>query len=124
MKEIEINHNVKFLWIQGTLLLIVTLIFITLNSSLSPSAIMSLREYVIYIIIYSFSMLLMVIGILINAYPFIKRILAQKDNKIQISISKKRANISWIMLLFGCCSFFAYLIYIGISLFVTLFSTL
>ncbi|UJG43974.1 MAG: hypothetical protein K9W46_02030 [Candidatus Heimdallarchaeum endolithica] len=125
MNETNTNFDVKNLQIQSFLSIIVIFGSLLL-ASFMDNILIEISwtiKYVIYVLILVISIIIMVSGMLIEAYPLIKAIF-QKDKSRKSKIDKKRTNIAWSIFFIGFILSFVNLIFFGILFSINVLQTL
>ncbi|MHA1417224.1 MAG: hypothetical protein ACTSRR_13355 [Candidatus Heimdallarchaeaceae archaeon] len=125
MNETNINFDVKNLQIQS-FLSIIGIFGSLLLASFIDNILIELSwtiKYAVYILILVISIIIMVSGMLIEAYPLIE-FTFQKDKSRKSKIDKKRTNIAWSIFFIGFFLSFVNLIFFGILFSINVLQTL
>ncbi|MHA1867995.1 MAG: hypothetical protein ACTSXD_07990 [Candidatus Heimdallarchaeaceae archaeon] len=125
MNETNINFDVKNLQIQS-FLSIIAIFGSLLLASFMDNILIEISwtiKYVVYILIFVLTMIIMVSGMLIEVYPLIQ-FTFQKDKSRNSKIDKKRTNIAWSIFFIGFFLSFVNLIFFGILFSINVLQTL
>ena len=125
MNETNINFDLKNLQIQS-FLSIIAIFGSLLLASFMDNILIEISwtiKYVVYILIFVLTMIIMVSGMLIEVYPLIQ-FTFQKDKSRNSKIDKKRTNIAWSIFFIGFFLSFVNLIFFGILFSINVLQTL